>query len=384
MEMTASYKPIVLVVDDNPTNLQVLLDALKAAGLKILVARSGESALQQAEYAQPDLILLDVMMPGIDGFETCRRLKAHATLKDIPVIFMTALTDTADKITGFQVGGVDFITKPLQHEEVLARVTTHLTICNLQRQLQQQNLRLQEKNTQLAELNASKDKFFAIIAHDLRSPLATVLIGLRMLTTEVSDLPESERNGILQDVLQTTEVLHALIGNLLTWARLQRGMMEHQPQVVNLATLVAQNLALFHTNAQHKAITMHDRIPHPCMVYADPNMMDTIIRNLISNALKFTNAQGQITLAATVQTPLIEITVADTGIGMNADTLANLFRLDVRYNQRGTAGEKGTGLGLNLCQELIVKNDGRIWVESQVGHGTTFHFTLPAAPEQTV
>ena len=223
-------KPTVLVVDDNPTNLQVLLESLKQTGSKILVARSGESAIQQAEYGKPDLILLDVMMPGMDGFETCRRLKTRDAFKEIPVIFMTALTETADKIKGFQAGGVDYVTKPLQHEEVLARVATHLTMRRLQQQLQEQHLLLQEKHAQLQAINASKDKFFSIISHDLRSPLSAVLVGLRMLTDPESGLSGEDKEDVIRDARDTTERLYDLLENLLVWSRIQRGLMEFAPR----------------------------------------------------------------------------------------------------------------------------------------------------------
>lgn len=161
---------VILIVDDIPTNLEVLLDVLFDHGFEVLVALDGKSAIEQVDYAQPDLILLDVMMPGIDGFETCRRLKMDAKTKEIPVIFMTALTETVDKLKGFELGAVDYITKPLQHEEVLARITTHLTLKKLQQQLQQANLeleranndlerRVQERTQELVELNSALERF---------------------------------------------------------------------------------------------------------------------------------------------------------------------------------------------------------------------------------
>lgn len=161
----------ILIVDDQPVNLGILVECLKAAGFKTLVAANGEWALQQIDQIQPDLILLDVMMPGIDGFETCRRLKANATTREIPIIFMTALADLGDKVKGFEVGGVDYITKPFQQEEVLARVRTHVTIVAQRRQLE--------------ELNTRKDQFFSLIAHDLRSPVSS-LRGLLHFTLYIN------------------------------------------------------------------------------------------------------------------------------------------------------------------------------------------------------
>ena len=377
MATQATNKPTILVVDDNPTNLQVLLESLKRTGLKILVARTGESAIQQAEYGKPDLILLDVMMPGIDGFETCRRFKTLEAFKDIPIIFMTALTDTTDKLKGFQAGGVDYVTKPLQHEEVLARVVTHLTIRRLQQESREQHLLLQEKHAELQALNASKDKFFSIISHDLRSPLSAVLVGLRLLTDTESRLTDNEKNELIRDSHRTVEQLYNLLDNLLVWSRLQRGLMEYAPQPLDLRPLFERNATLFAANAEQKQIAIRQTVAEPVIAFADSHMIDAIIRNLISNALKFTEARGAITLSARQNDQRVEMAVADTGIGMDAETVAKLFRLDVRYNQLGTAGEKGTGLGLNVCKEFAEKNGGSIAVESVVGAGTTFRVTLP-------
>ena len=377
MATQATNKPTILVVDDNPTNLQVLLESLKRTGFKILVARTGENAIQQAEYGKPDLILLDVMMPGIDGFETCRRFKTLDAFKEIPIIFMTALTDTTDKLKGFQAGGVDYVTKPLQHEEVLARVVTHLTIRRLQQESREQHLLLQEKHAELQALNASKDKFFSIISHDLRSPLSSVLVGLRLLTDTESRVSESEKEEILHDSRRTVEQLYSLLDNLLVWSRLQRGLMEYAPKQIDLQPLFERNATLFAANAEQKQIAIRQTVTAPIFAFADSQMIDTVIRNLISNALKFTEARGAITLSACQNDQNVEITVADTGIGMDAEAVAKLFRLDVRYNQLGTAGEKGTGLGLNVCKEFAEKNGGSIAVESVVGAGTTFRVTLP-------
>ena len=321
MATQATNKPTILVVDDNPTNLQVLLESLKRTGFKILVARTGESAIQQAEYGKPDLILLDVMMPGIDGFETCRRFKTLEAFKDIPIIFMTALTDTTDKLKGFQAGGVDYVTKPLQHEEVLARVVTHLTIRRLQQESREQHLALQEQHAQLQALNASKDKFFSIISHDLRSPLSSVLVGLRLLTDTESRLTDNEKNELIRDSHRTVEQLYNLLDNLLVWSRLQRGLMEYAPQPLDLRPLFERNATLFAANAEQKQIAIRQTVAEPVIAFADSHMIDAIIRNLISNALKFTEARGAITLSARQNDQRVEMAVADTGIGMDAETV---------------------------------------------------------------
>ena len=366
-------KATILVVDDDPLNLRLFLDQLARAGFKILVAPSGKRALQQIEHVKPDLILLDVMMPGIDGFETCVRLKADETIKDVPVIFMTALSDTLDKVKGFEVGGVDYITKPCQYEEVFARINTHLTIRMLQEQLKKQN-------SQLKELNASKDKFLSMISHDLRSPFSS-LRGLIQFTAEnIQGWNKAKIEDAINLVSSSTNNLYALIENLLTWSRIQRGVIEFQPQYVEIRKVIVQDVALFGLIAEQKEIALINCVERSLLAYGDINMIDAVLRNLISNALKFTHSGGCVKIAAAQENQFVKISVSDTGVGLRKENIAKLFRIDARYKQLGTAQEKGTGLGLILCREFVEKNGGEIGVESKINQGSTFFFTLPKIP----
>ncbi len=366
----------ILIVDDNLTNLQVLLDFLHKAGFETLVAQNGEGALRQVQYARPDIILLDVMMPGLDGFETCRRLKERRGTQDIPVIFMTALSDVVNKVKGFDVGGVDYITKPFEHEEVLARVNMHLTIRTLQQELEEKNTLLEEKNRQLLELNASKDKFFSIIAHDLKSPFSALLGLTRAITEDGITFSQDEIHSVMQALQASTENLYALLENLLSWSRIQSGMFPYHPCHAELQEIIQENVTLFHLNAEQKHISLKNNVEPGIMVYADLDMVHTIMRNLLSNALKFTKTGGTIQIFARQNEQFVEVAVSDTGIGMTEEDVLKLFRIDVKYRNKGTEGEEGTGLGLILCQELIEKNGGKIWVESKAGQGSTFRFTL--------
>ena len=393
-----TFKETLLVVDDTPENLGVLFDYLDLMGFTVLLVQNGENALKQAEENLPDLVLLDIMMPVLDGFEICQRLKANDKTKDIPVIFMTALTDTTDKVRGFQVGGVDYITKPFQHEEVVARIQTHLTLRKLQQELQKKNtileqyvemlaektVQLDEKNSQLQEANASKDRFFSIISHDLRAPFVG-LLGLTQLITDEFDTYEREQlKSIMLKLRKSSESMYALLENLLTWSRIQRGLIEHQPLPLDLQDLVKKNFYLLHSNAGQKQITLSHTIPDQIRVYADEKMVDTVLRNLLSNALKFTYCGGNVHVSVMEESDdMLSIAVTDTGIGMNEENLAKLFRIDAKFTRTGTADEHGTGLGLILCKEFVERNGGRIEVESEVEKGTTFRFTLPRkSPEE--
>lgn len=368
---------VILVADDNPSNLQVLFELFDTTTFTVSYATDGEQCLELAHNEHPDLILLDIMMPEPDGFEVCRRLKADEHTQAIPIIFMTALDDTSNKLKGFEVGAVDYITKPIQPDEVLARVNAHLTIRKQQQQLQRQNALIQEQNTQLQELNASKDRFFSILSHDLRSPF-TGLLGLtQVLAEEVDSYKKEQIKTFATKMRDSAEDFYELLNNLLTWSRIQRGMIEFHPQTLPLKDAVNRIVALFLPNADQKQITLEQLISEGMEVQADLNMLNAVLRNLISNALKFTHPGGTITLSARPKGGCVEMSVADTGIGIAAEHLPKLFRIDTSYKRRGTEQESGTGLGLIFCKEFIERHGGKISVDSQVGKGTTFTFTLP-------
>ena len=231
--MIYADQPTVLIVDDTPTNLGILFDYLGGAGFKVLVAEDGEGALQRANLVRPDIILLDVLMPGLDGFETCRRLKADEATRDIPVIFMTALSETVDKVKGFEVGAVDYITKPLQHEEVLARLNVHLTIYRLQKSLQAQNERLQQEivkrerlEESLRNQNAELDAFVHTVAHNLQNPLSMVITYTHILLEDLSRMALADALEVLQRIKQTGQKMESIIEALLLLAGVRKEEVE--------------------------------------------------------------------------------------------------------------------------------------------------------------
>jgi len=236
---------------------------------------------------------------------------------------------------------------------------------------------LKEKNTQLYELNSSKDKFFSIISHDLRSPFNTLLGFAQLLSEHIERYSRDEIKYNVDRIRASAESLNALLENLLTWSRIQRGIIEYEPEEIDIHEIAEYNIDLFTSKAEQKQIILTSFVQKEMLTYADYNMVNTVIRNLVSNALKFTRAGDTIEISAQEQETHIEVAVSDTGIGINKEDIPKLFRIDVQYTHTGTAGEKGTGLGLNLCKDLVEKNGGRIWVESALGKGTTFRFTLP-------
>jgi signal transduction histidine kinase len=375
MESTSLQKSTILVVDDTPTNLSVLLDYLNQSGFKTLIAQDGEGALEQADFAHPDIILLDVMMPGIDGFETCKRLKEQDATKDIPVIFMTALSETVDKVKGFQYGAVDYITKPFQQEEVLMRITTHLT-------MQHQKKELNLLNQKLMASNATKDKFFSIIAHDMRSAFTPMVGYSDLLIRAAEELKDAKISKYSENMQMMIENAHKLFKNLLDWARIQRGAMEYKPNHFDLYSVGMSNVVFLMNPAKQKNINIKFEIDKQTLCFADNNMVDTILRNLMTNAVKFTHEGGEICLAATMDDEWIEVGISDTGVGIAPENQAKLFTIDSKHKSAGTAGEQGTGLGLILCKELVEKNGGKIWVESEKDKGSCFRFTLKKSDKE--
>ena len=387
-------KASILVVDDKPENLQLLIGMLSAQGHEVRAFAEGSFALESARTTPPDIILLDVNMPGMDGYTLCTALKADPRTSEIPVIFISAHGETSNKINGFCVGGVDYITKPFQVDEVLVRIQTHLRMRMVQRELQQEvqrrsqaeaelqalNQQLREANTHLQRANSSKDTFVSILAHDLRNPIAGVLGLSEVLTENIDHYDESRIKKMLNNLRGTTKNIYALLDNLLEWSRLERGVLECHPKTLPISPLVECNMHLVDVAARQKHITFRNQVPEQLAGYFDEQMAHTILRNLLTNAVKFTRADGFVEISGHSCHHGIEITVADTGIGMDEKTLASLFRIDQRESHPGTQGEKGSGLGLILCKEFVEKNGGDLRVESVVGQGSTFRVTLPTSP----
>lgn len=370
MDTDNGSKNLVLVVDDDITNLNVLIDALSQENLNVSIAKNGEESLEQAKLVNPDIILLDVVMPGIDGFETCRKLKEQSETKDIPIIFITALSETINKVTGFNAGGVDYITKPFQYEEVIARVNSHLTIRNQQKYIEKQNKKL-------TELNRSKDKFFSIIAHDLRNTLTSFLSFSKILK-DFELMDKETRQSITKSVYEASENLFNLFENLLNWAKMQQGLLKLESEYFSLNSLVIHNFNLFSQMAEQKKIELINEITTDYTIYGDKNMIDTVLRNLISNALKFTKKKGQVKISANVRDKNIHISVKDSGVGISDEMKASIFKISNMEYRDGTEGEIGTGLGLILCKEFSEKNGGDLYFESETEKGSCFTLCLPA------
>ncbi len=377
---------VILLVDDNPTNLGILVKSLSDAGYKVRVAQDGESAIAQIPYAKPDLILLDVMMPGIDGFETCQRLKRDPATKDIPVIFMTALADMPDKVKAFQVGAVDYIIKPFRAEEVLVRARTHLGLQKLQNQLKVQNQQLQAEIRERQKAQEALQVFLYAVSHDLRNPVTGGLMVLKSLLAE-AEAHEGAAivpQAVLQRMIYSHDRQLALINSLLETQTIAMEGISLQLQPVHLRQFVEQLVADWTPLLQREEATLNLFIPDDLpAVQADPNQLSRVYENLIANALKHNPPGLTLTLRAEVipdSNPIqIRCQVQDNGMGISPEHSHTIFDLYKRGNQaRRTVG---LGLGLYLCRQIITAHGGEIGVETTSGNGASFWFTLPAVTD---
>lgn len=408
-------KPVILCVDDEKIILSSLKEQLKrrfGENYGVETVESGEEALEivdelREETIEMPVIIADQIMPGMKGDELLRHI--HHRLPKTMKIMLTGQANAEAVGSALNYANLyRYIAKPWEETDLSLTVTEALRSYFQDKKLEEQNAMLQELNRELeqwnatleqqvkertaeieaqrqelVELNASKDKFFSIISHDLRSPFNALLGFAQLLSENLESYSLPNIQTKVDRIRLSAENLYALLENLLTWSRIQRGAMEHDPEQLDMAELVEDTLDLFVSKAEEKDIRLNHAIPQGMVAHADYNMVNTVIRNLVSNAMKFTDSGGKIELSAHPQNEsFIEVAIADTGTGIKQDDLSKLFRIDVQYTHVGTAGEKGTGLGLSLCKDLVEKNGGTIWVESQVDKGTTFRFTLPQSPSR--
>ncbi len=371
------FLPQVLIVDDIPENLQVLGNILNDNQIDFSYANSGQEALDSVASSKPDLILLDVSMPGMNGYEVCDKLKLHNDTKNIPVIFLTARIDKEDLLEGFKRGGVDYITKPFVPGELIARLRIHLELRHSRIIIEEQNKRLKGLNNELGEVVKTKNKFFSIIAHDLKDPIST-LVGFSDLLLKTSGTRNEEETQEMINHINKI-ALHGLnlLDNLLEWSRSQTGKIKYEPTLFNIAQMVDEVIDFHIDTANKKAIEIKCNARMDQEIFADRKMIHTVVRNLVSNALKFTRTGGAVRIVWKDTGNEFEFCVSDTGVGIPAENLGKLFSIAEHVSTHGTDNERGTGLGLLLCKEFVEKNGGRIWVRSEPGNGSEFYFVIP-------
>lgn len=369
--------PTILVVDDNPKNIQLIALILRKLNYKIIIAEDGPSAIKLVSKVIPDLILMDVMMPGMDGFEATEIIKSDSKNENIPVIFLTALSEKANIVKGFENGGVDYIVKPFNLEELVSRIKTHL-------ELKFARDKMQKMTNHLSELNSIKDKMFSVIGHDLRSPIGSMKMIIDNLLSKTDDNVNKGLTDSVETLSKTSDEVFNLLENLLWWARTQSKVVSIIPENIELDQIVSSIYYLNKGSLKLKKISFEKDIEEGCMVYVDVNMLKTILRNLLSNAIKFTPLEGQIKISAYTSDEYVNIAVSDSGVGIPEEKLPLLFNDNEHHTTFGTQNEAGSGLGLKLCKDFAVSSNGSIEAESKVGEGSTFTIKIPKGTNQDI
>ena len=364
----SDYK--ILIVDDVVSNVLLLKILLTNEKFQVCTASNGKQCIEVAQNEHPDLILLDVMMPDLNGFDTAVILKKDPTTQEIPIIFLTALNNPNDLVKGFQVGANDFLTKPFNKEELVMRVMHQIQLVAAKRIIVRQN-------EELKRTISNRDKMYSVIAHDLRSPMASIRMVLNLAVNVVS--PETvgeEIFGLLDKANRESEETHDLLDNLLKWTKSQTGRLNVVYQDIDLDDIVPGVVDIFKMIAEMKKIDLkYLPAEEKLTVRADNDMIKTIIRNFLSNAVKFTPAGKGIEVFYTREGDFARVSVRDHGVGVEPERVETIFHKgETTY---GTGGEEGSGLGLQLCQDFARKNGGEAQVESTLGEGSTFSFTIP-------
>lgn len=370
MEINPSeYK--ILIVDDVMSNVLLLKVLLTNEKFAIATANNGRQALEQVEKENPDLVLLDVMMPDMSGFEVAQHLKSNPNTADIPIIFLTALNSTADIVKGFQVGANDFISKPFNKEELIIRVTHQISLVAAKRLIL-------SKTEELQRTIAGRDKLYSVIAHDLRSPMGSIKMVLNML---ILNLPSEKIGAEMYELLtmanQTTEDVFSLLDNLLKWTKSQIGKLNVVYQDVDLVEVTDGVIEIFSMVASLKKIKIREMKPEKMMVNADIDMLKTVVRNLLSNAIKFSKENSEVLVKMEEVDGMAVVSVQDHGCGISEEGQKKLLHTDTHFSTFGTNNEEGSGLGLLLCKDFVVKNGGKLWFTSKEGEGSIFSFSIP-------
>lgn len=365
----------ILVIDDTPANLHLLAEMLSKQGYCVRLSPSASLALKSIQAVPPDLILLDIRMPEMSGYEVCTILKANTSTHDIPIIFLSALQDSIDKVKAFSVGGADYVTKPFEAAEVLARIEHHLQLQRLRNQLVAQQHQLINQNEELARSNRELEQFAYVVSHDLQQPLQSVTGFVKLILMKSGHSLDIGTQEYLQQILDSGKQMQRLIQDLLTYAKVGKSLKVLEPVDCNaVLTQVLTNLHI--TILEKQAIVVADTLP---IVQGDETQLIQLFQNLIANAIKFVSSNTIPRVKISVQRQAQEwcFGVHDNGIGIAPEQLKRIFEAFHRLNN--TRQYPGSGIGLATCKKIVENQEGRIWVESQVGVGTTFYFTLKDA-----
>jgi two-component system, sensor histidine kinase and response regulator len=390
---------VILCVDDEVIVLDSLKEQLQQSfGKDIIVeiAESSDEALEIfdemiEEGMEFPVIVADFIMPGMNGDELLTQFHKKSPLtKTIMLTGQASIQGVGNAVNHANL--YRYISKPWDKDDLLLTIREAIISYNQESIIKYQNQELlelnlnlekkvEERTQQLRELNATKDKFFSIIAHDLKNPFNTLMGFTELLRDNFDQFDQKQIKYYISILFETSRSSYTLLKNLLDWARSQTGRLNMNPESIELKQLIKNVIHLIELPATKQKITLENKVPDGVFVLGDVNTIDTVFRNLLSNALKFTSDGGSITIDCCTKADEIEICVADNGMGIPEENISKLFRIDQNITTKGTDSESGTGLGLILCKEFVEKNNGKIWVESEVGKGSKFYFTLPVTKE---
>lgn len=368
----------VLIVDDNPKIMAIARVHLKKESLEVLCVEDGKSALESARQEKPDLVLLDVDMPDMSGFEVCQILKDDNELCMIPVVFLTAADDNTSRVRGLDLGAVDYVTKPFDSFELRARVRAALRTKQLQDQLASLNheleKRVEQRTAEIKKLLIQKDAFVNQLSHDLKTPLTPLVALLPMVADRTED---SESKRMLDLIMDNVDYMKNLTERTLQLAQLNSPGIPLKLERVDLVSEISNTIESLSSLFKENGIRVVNNTTTPLDIEADRMLIKELIHNLVSNAIKYTNGDGVVTFDSFLKDDNVEISIKDTGIGMTLEQQKRMFeefyKADDSRNDRSS-----TGLGLTICQRIVEKHGGSIRAESQgPGYGTTVYFTLP-------
>ena len=360
----------ILIVDDMPANIDVLRKTLGPEDYEIFFATSGEAAIKTAHRCLPDLIILDILMPGLNGFETCQKLKKDPLTRDIPIMFISAKNETKDIVDGFIHGGVDYITKPFQPEEVCARVKTHL-------HLQMLKCELKSKNRRLEELNDLKNKFIGMASHDMLNPLNSIIGFSEMLLEGRDELSKEEQDEYLIFINSVSKNMSNLVNDVLNVSVIESGKLELNLTAGSLKSLVKERVFVHKPIAAKKNIALHAKLVDLPECWFDANRISQVLDSLISNAIKFSLPNCGVLITLEKETNMCKVSIRDEGPGISPKDQSKLFQHFKKLSAKPTAGEGSIGLGLAIAKKMVEAHKGTLVVESLLGEGCTFTLKIP-------
>lgn len=363
----------VLIVDDVPTNVMLVQAILKKEGYTLLTCDSGVKALRIAHDKHPNLILLDIMMPEMDGYEVLQHLKSDPDTNNIPVIIMSALSDMQSIVKGYQLGATEYVTKPFQREELVKRVAHRYELFSIKRIKQE-----------LENTIESRDTLYSVIAHDLRSPLGSLKMmnnAILMMVDKNQISPEVYE--MLQMMNKTSEEIFLLLDNLLKWAKNRLKKQNIYKQETDINSVISSTAEMYIPMASQKGVSIRLLdLDKELVGSIDIDMIKTVVRNLISNAIKFSFEGGTVDISTRIEGTSVIVSVKDSGKGIKKEDQEKLLKANTHFTSYGTNNEKGSGLGLMLCKDFVELHDGKLWFESEDGKGSTFFFSLKALSKE--